>query len=310
MNHSVFYVGVDVSKLSLDFYFQGKVQTVDNKPSGHRSLVNWLKKQKSIQVVCEATGGYERRFVQVLIEEKIAVSIIQPGRIRQFAKASGILAKTDAIDAEVITRFAETFQPRAAVIHQLESLKINELCTYRSQLQEKRVQIQNQLEHVDLSFISKSLHQILRCLDRQIKKLDNQIDVLMKEHPNLQEKFSRMIQIQGVGRQTALTVLAFFPEIGSLSKRQTAALAGLAPYNHDSGLHRGSRSIKGGRRKLRTALYMAALTASRYNPILRTFYQHLIAKGKKPKVALTALMRKLIVVLNATIKNPNLILAS
>jgi transposase len=311
MNKSVLYAGLDVSKASLDFYFQGTFKKVDNNSRGHQNLISWIQKQNStIHVVCEATGGYERALAHSLIQENISISVVQPGRVRQFAKASGILAKTDAIDARVIAGFAEIFKPQPMAPSHSSTLEMSELCTYRSQLQGKRVQISHQLEHVTLTLISKSLKKLLRSLDHEIEKLDEQIDALMKSHSSLKEKFDRIIQIQGVGRQTALTVLAFFPEIGQLSKRQTAALAGLAPYNNDSGSHRGSRSIKGGRRKLRAALYMAALTASRRNPILSSFYQRLIAKGKKPKVALTALMRKLIVLLNAIIKNPNLSLAT
>jgi len=310
MNESVSYVGLDVSKASLDYYFQGKVRKVENTPSGHKSLIGRIKNQGPVHVVCEATGGYERLLTRSLLTEQIAVSVIQPGRIRQFAKASGKLAKTDAIDAKVIASFAETFKPQVATLTPVSTLEMSELCTYRSQLQDKRVQVMNQLEHVHIPHIEKSIKRILKCLDLEIEKLDEQIDELMEKHPQLTEKFNRMTQIQGVGRQTALSILAFFPEIGSLTKRESAALAGLAPYNNDSGMRQGQRSIKGGRRKLRTALYMAALTASRRNPILSSFYKHLIAKGKKPKVALTALMRKLIVLLNAVIKNPNLVLAN
>ena len=262
------YVGVDVAKADLDVACGAEKRRWRNSSGDWKQLVAWLRRRgETVRVICEASGGYERGVVEALQEAGITVSVVQASRVRQFARASGIWAKTDRIDAAVLCAFGAALQPAPSAAAAPEQLRLRELEAQR------------------------------RHLSRQ---------QLIAQSSVLADKAKKLTAISGVGPRTAALLLAQMPELGTLNRREAAALAGLAPFNHDSGKHRGQRSIFGGRRAVRTGLYMAALVAARHNPILATFYQRLRAAGKPPKLALTATMRKLLLVLNSALKpHPN-----
>jgi transposase len=228
--------------------------------------------------------------------------VLNPRLARDFARARGRLAKTDAIDARLLADYGQTMQPVPTPRPDPQMTLLDDLVTRRAQLVEDRAKERTRLQQATCSEVRASLRQHIGHLDGQIKNLLARIAELVEASPSLKAKVQRLITVEGVGSLTASALLAALPELGTLSKNQVASLAGLAPFNRDSGAFRGTRSIRGGRIAVRTALYMAALTASRFNPILKAFYQRLKAAGKPHKVALTAVMRKLLIYLNALLK--------
>lgn len=309
MSESVVYIGVDVAKDTLVFSADGKCsRSVANNLRGHQKLLRCLSPQT--QVLCEATGGYERHLVAFLQTQRIPVSVLNPRQVRDFARAQGRLAKTDAVDATVLVAFGQTFQPAPTVPASAAQTRLSALSNRREQLLAMRKAELCRLPHCDDAFVRRSVQKTLRFLDKEIAAQAAQIQTLLSHEQALQQKVERLQQVRGVGVQTAVQVVAYLPELGTLSQRQAAALAGLAPINHDSGGMRGQRHIAGGRAKVRTALYMAALSAARCNRILGAFYQRLRAAGKPAKVALVAVMRKLIVLFNTMLKHPNFQLAN
>lgn len=310
MSVPIVYIGLDVAKLHLDAHGQNQGCRLENHSKGHAQLIQWLGRYSApVHVICEATGGYEQPVVAALMAASIPVSVVAPARVRALARSLGILAKTDQIDAKLLERFGQLVEPSPCRPQSSAQLQLGALVSFRLQLLDKIQALQNQIEHLPKGPVTASAQRLARSYQRELLKIDQAIDAFLAQEPVFDSHFKRLCQVQGVGRFTALSVLAFLPEIGTLSKKQAAALAGLAPRNKDSGQFKGYRSIGGGRHKLRACLYMAALTASRSNPVLKAFYQRLISSGKKPKVALTALMRKLIILLNHLIKNPNFQLA-
>jgi len=311
-HNQITFVGIDVSKDSLDVAAGGNHRTFKNSPTGFRDLLKWIRKSQdeAFQIICEATGGYERPLVKALLAEGVLVSVVTPARVRSLARSFGTYAKTDKIDAALLVRFGEVTRPKPLTPPDRESQNLTELVDFRRQILDQISILKNQQEHLTPGPLLRSSNRVLRTYQAELKLLEKAIDELMKANGRLWEKFQRLMQVEGVGRYTALGVLAYFHEIGSLSRKQAAALAGLAPYNNDSGNRKGSRSIHGGRTKLRGALYMAALTAAHKNPVLSPFYARLKANGKASKAALTAVMRKLIVLLNHLIKHPEFSLAS
>jgi transposase len=305
MKEAVVYVGVDVAKRHLDVSWNQKNRRFANDKEGHRALLAWLApSQQSLHLVCEASGGYEQAFVYALQRAGRPVSLVQASRVRKFAHAAGILAKTDRIDAAVLSAFGAAMQPPASPSCPYQQQELCELETQRRQLIDVLIQLRNQSEQlgcVTTRRINKSLQNTLR---KQIHKIEAQLDQLIKQDQQLAAKVRQLTAIKGVGPTTAVVLLAQMPELGSLNRNQASALAGVAPFNNDSGTHRGQRFIRGGRRVVRNALYMAALTAARHNPILKPFYQRLRTNGKPPKLALVAVMRKLLIVLNTSLKDP------
>jgi len=274
-----------------------------NERIGHRELIKWVKQRKElVQVICESSGGYERALVQALVGAQLKVSVVQANRVRQFARAAGILAKTDRIDAQVLCAFGETMQPGTISASQLEQEHLRELENQRPHLTHLLVMEQNRSARAS----DRCVRRLNRSLLNQIKKQIEQLDLLIKEHietsPQLSAKAQKLTAINGVGARTAALLLAQMPELGQLNRREVAALVGVAPFNRDSGKMRGKRAIYGGRRPVRHGLYMAALVAAHHNPILRAFYLRLRAAGKPAKLALTATMRKLLIVLNSALK--------
>jgi transposase len=274
-----------------------------NDTIGHRQLIKWVRQlSAAVQVICESSGGYERGLVRALVGARIKVSLVQANRVRQFARAAGILAKTDRIDAEVLCEFGKVMQPQTVTAATLEQEHLRELESQRRHLTHLLVMEQNRGARVS----DASVQGLNRSLINQIKKQIEKLDLLIKEHieqsPGLSAKAEKLTSIKGVGLRTAALLLAQMPELGQLNRREVAALVGVAPFNRDSGKMRGKRAIYGGRRFVRHGLYMAALVAARHNPILRNFYVRLRAAGKPAKLALTATMRKLLIVLNSALK--------
>ena len=303
------HAGLDIAKASLQLHLQSKSHDLPNTPEGHARLIKRLAAIPGVHIICEATGGYERAVVAALHAATIPVSVINPARVRQFARASGELAKTDPIDAAMLTAFGQAFTPEPTAARTASEIKMAALVTRRVQLLELRVaEAQRADTCADLD-LRKLFTPWLAQVEKQITKVEALIEALLKTQAPLADQVQRLDDIMGVGRITAVMVLATLPELGQLNRRQAAALAGLCPYNRDSGQWAGKRCISGGRAEVRRALYMAALSASRSNHLLKPFYDRLIAAGKPGKVALTAVMRKLIVLMNHLLKNPNFSLA-
>jgi transposase len=300
------YLGVDIAKSYLDAAIGKEKRRFGNDVVGHRQLIKWIKEiEPCVQVICEPSGGYERALVRALVGAQLKVSLVPANRVRQFARAAGILAKTDVIDAQVLCAFAEAMEPGTISASQLEQEHLRELESQRRHLTHLLVMEQNRGARVSDVWVRR----LNRSLVNQIKKQIERLDLLIKEHieqsAQLSDKAAKLTSISGVGARTAALLLAQLPELGQLNRREVAALVGVAPFNRDSGKMRGKRAIYGGRRPVRHGLYMAALVAARHNPILRNFYLRLRAAGKPAKLALTATMRKLLIVLNSTLK-PNL----
>ncbi len=256
-----------------------------------------------MQVICEATGCYHQGFAQALHQAGISLTILNPRLVRDFARAQGLRAKTDPLDARLLAGYGRRLTPPPTPRPDPVLVQLDALVTRRSQLVEDRAKESTRLQQTSDAASLKSLHHHIAYLDKQIDQLVARIDALVQAHPILKAKVALLAQVQGVGTLTASTLLAVLPELGSLSKGQAAALSGLAPFNCDSGAFRGVRRIQGGRSTVRCALYMAALSASRYNPILKAVYQGLISRGKAPKLALTAVMRRLVIYLNLLLKS-------
>jgi transposase len=297
------YIGVDIAKSHLDAAMGNEKRRFSNDTIGHRELIKWVKQVKApVQVICESSGGYERALVQALARAGAQISLVQANRVRQFARAAGILAKTDRIDGEVLCEFGKVMQPQTVTAATLEQEHLRELESQRRHLTHLLVMEQNRAARVS----DASVVRLNRSLIKQIKKQIEKLDLLIKEHieqsPRLSAKAEKLISIKGVGLRTAALLLAQMPELGQLNRREVAALVGVAPFNRDSGRMRGKRAIYGGRKPVRHGLYMAALVAAHHNPILRNFYLRLRAAGKPAKLALTATMRKLLIVLNSALK--------
>lgn len=303
------YAGLDLAKATLQLDLEGQSHELPNTPAGHAQLLKRLAAVPGVQVICEATGGYERAVVATLHAARVPVSVLNPTRVRQFARAAGRPAKTDAIDAAVLTAFGRAFQPAATPARTAVELKLAALITRRAQLLELRVAEEQRAATCTEAALGRLFPRWLARVAKQIGQVEALIEDLLAEETKLAAQVQRLDDITGVGRLTAVTVLALMPELGQLSRRQAAALAGLAPYNRDSGQWAGQRRIHGGRADVRRGLYMAALSASHRNHRLQPFYDRLIAAGKPAKLALTAVMRKLIVLMNHLLKNPEFSLA-
>jgi transposase len=297
------YLGIDIAKSYLDAAIGSEKRRFSNDTIGHRELIKWVKQVKApVQVICESSGGYERALVQGLARARIKISLVQANRVRQFARAAGILAKTDRIDAEVLCEFGKVMQPQTVTATTLEQEHLRELESQRRHLTHLLVMEHNRAARVSDASVVRLNRSLINQIKKQIEKLDLLIKERIEQSPRLSAKAEKLISIKGVGLRTAALLLAQMPELGQLNRREVAALVGVAPFNRDSGKMRGKRAIYGGRRFVRHGLYMAALVAARHNPILRNFYLRLRAAGKPAKLALTATMRKLLIVLNSSLK--------
>jgi len=298
-------VGIDVSKARLDVDFSDDrgAFSADQNPTGHARIVQALKNAGVSRIVLEATGGYERLVVAELAAAELPVVVVNPRQVRDFAKATGRLAKTDAIDAKVLALFAVAIQPPLRPLKDRQTQAFSELLTRRRQLIQMHVAESNRLGQAQDRRVQKSIESVLRMLDRQVAAIDEEIDQHLRNSPIWKAKEEVLLAVPGIGPTTVRTLLAELPELGAVSRQEIAALVGLAPFNRDSGRRRGQRMIAGGRAPVRSVLYMATLTATRCNPVIRSYYQHLLARGKRRKVALVACMRKLLTILNAMVRN-------
>jgi len=296
------YIGIDVAKATLQMHLQGRQSELENTPAAHRKLGAQLHALPGAHVVCEATGGYEQRLVQALQEAQVRVSVVNPGQVRAAAQAKGQRAKSDPIDAAQLTDYGQRYQPQPTPPVSAVQRELIQLTNWLKQLIDTRARAKVQSEHLDNSYVLKKHSLLIDFYDKQINDVETQIGQLMAQDPQLKARLECLDAIAGVGFRTAVVVLAHMPELGTLSRQAAGALAGLAPYDRDIGTIRGARCIAGGRAEIRQALYMACLNSIRNNPVLAAFFKQLTARGKPGKVALTAVMRKLVVYMNSLLK--------
>lgn len=296
--------GIDVSKDQLDVHVAGEDRRFANQRSGYRVLGAWLQGYRATRVVLESTGRYHRAVHQSLHAQGLEVVLVNPLRTRRFAEALGQLAKTDTIDAAALAAYGTAFldlpatPPRSAFLDRLADLLV-----LREQHRDARVSLrQSAMEVQDPAPREEALRSV-DLLGRQIDAFDQQIQELIATDPDTDRRYRILTSIPGVGPVSAASLCCWMPELGTIGNRQAAALLGVAPVAHDSGLHKGARHIRGGRRRPRNVLYMAALTATRHNPDLQRVFQRLTAAGKSHKVALVAIMRKLIVLANVLLRD-------
>lgn len=302
--NSTVFVGIDVSKAQLDVAVRPgeEVWQVGNDEQGIAELVQKLKQLAIGLIVLEATGGWELAVVGALAEVGLPVAVVNPRQVRDFAKSLGRLAKTDRLDARILAHFGEAIRPEPRPLPDEQARHLQALLTRRRQMVEMLVAEKNRQQLIHPDFAD-NLKQHICYLQETLDALEQQLRSLLQDSPCWREKDALLQSVPGVGAMTSATLLADLPELGQLDRKKIAALVGVAPFHRDSGLYRGKRTIWGGRAPVRTMLYMATLSASRCNPVIKQFYQHLIAAGKPPKVALTACMRKLLTILNAMLKS-------
>lgn len=306
MKASVVQVGIDVAKADLQVAALKHSLRWPNTPAGHRPLIAWLRSLGPVHVVLEATGGYENKLLAALQVAAIPVSRVNPRQVRDFAKACGRLAKTDKIDAAVLADFGAALPPRPTLPPDPAVGQLVAWVRTRAQLLAQATALANQLEHLEDRVARACLLELGRACEVRIARLEKAIDQLISSQPLLAGRRQKLVEVRGIGPITAALLLAELPELGTFSKTEVAAIAGLAPRNRDSGQFRGQRHAGGGRAAVRTGLWMPTLVAVQHNPILKAHYQHLRANGKPAKVALVACARKLLIHLNALLKSPHL----
>lgn len=298
------FIGIDVSKDKLDVAVRptGEFMSFSNNEDGISCAVDFVKPLFPHLVILEATGGLETSAVAMLAEKGLPVVVINPRQIRDFAKATGKLAKTDVIDAHMIARFGEAVRPELRPLKGEEAQKLTALITRRRQIIGMITVEKNRLTSAP-RWTRKDIQANIAWLEKCLKRIDNDLQDLLKKSPVWREKNDILRSVPGVGPVLSVTLLSNLPELGALNRKEIAALVGVAPLNRDSGLFRGKRMIWGGRSAIRSVLYMSAVCAMRVNPAIKLFYERLRRAGKEGKVAITACMRKLLVILNAMIKN-------
>jgi len=298
------FVGIDVSKATLDIAIRpsGERESVSNNESGIKALITRLAEVHPALIVLEATGGVEHQLTRALVSAELPGVVVNPRQVRDFAKATGQLAKTDAIDAMVLARFAEAVRPAVRPLPDETLLELRALIVRRRQLTEMIVAEKNRLGTVSKT-VTKRIAAHIRWLQAELGRADKDLDQSIRRSPIWQENQDLLRSVPAIGPVVSRTLLAELPELGQLNRKQIAALAGVAPLNRDSATLRGRRVIWGGRATVRATLYMAALVASRRNPVIAAFYKRLRAAGKTPKLALVACMRKLLTILNSMIKH-------
>ena len=296
------YVGIDVAKATLQVHLNGHQIEFNNNSKGHAKLSKKLAQLTRPHVICEATGGYERPLVAAFHQDKIPVSVLNPAHTLAATKAQGIRAKSDCCDAEALTDYGQRYQPDPTVPVSPELREITELALWLQQLIDQRAVAKTQAEHHDNAFVRQQHQKLLAHYQEQIKTVEEKIKKRIRSQPQFQQRLDCLDQIQGVGFRTALMMLVLMPELGQMNRGGAAALAGLAPWTRDSGTMKGKRCIGGGRAQARHVLYMSALSASRCNLVLAPFYAALKKRNKLSKVALAAVMRKLVVYMNYKLK--------
>lgn len=298
-------IGIDVSKERFDLVIhETKIhKRYEMTKKDLHKATTWIKKQKPKLIVLEATGGYEHTLVAELISAQLPVAVINPRHIRDFAKATGQLAKTDKADASVIAHYASAIAPKVTKALSEQQQKLKALVVRRRQLVEFRASEKNHKEHVHHEEILTSIKHIIENLSLEIDSIEKMITDLINADPDMQEKIDRLTSVPGIGKTTAAVLVSDLPELGQFNRQEIAALVGVAPINRDSGQFKGKRMIGAGRAYVRKALFMAMLAVIQFNQRLRSFYLHLLAAGKTRMVALLAAMRKLVVILNSMLKN-------
>lgn len=301
--HNSINVGIDVSKARLDcFVTSGERKSVNNDDAGIGELCVWLQALSVERIVVEATGGYEAAAVAILGAAKLPIVVINPRQARDFAKAMGRRAKTDAIDAQVLALFAEAVKPEIRPLKDEQTLALDALLERRRQILQMLTSERQRLAQAK-GPIRTDIKQHIAYLVKRLKDSQGDLDALIRQSPVWRERERLLTAVQGVGRQTLVSLCAWLPELGRLKRKPIAALVGVAPFNCDSGTLRGQRHCFGGRAALRSILYMATVSAMRCNPVLKPFYQRLLKAGKPKKVAIVACMRKLLTILNAMVRD-------
>jgi transposase len=298
------FIGIDVSKARLDVAIRPTAErdSVCNDKAGIQALVKRLGQIQPALIVLEATGGVERQVTRALASAELPVVVVNPRQVRDFAKATGQLAKTDTIDAAVLARFAEAVRPAVRALPDEIALELRALLGRRRQITDMIVAESNRLGGASKA-VQKRIEAHIRWLESELERVDTDLDQRIRQSPIWKEKQDLLKSVPGIGPVTSRALIANLPELGQLNRKQIAALVGVAPLNRDSGTLRGRRTVWGGRAAVRTMLYMAALVASRHNAVIRAFYMRLRNAGKAPKIALVASMRKLLTILNAMIKH-------
>ena len=298
------YVGIDVAKAQVDVAVRptGQRWVVSYDETGVGEVVSQVKGLGTALVLLEASGGLELPLVAALAAAALPVVVVNPRQVRDFARATGTLAKTDALDAAVLAHFADAVRPSVRPLRDAETQVLNSLVARRHQVMTMRVSEKNRLGTA-ISAVRPRIEAHIAWLEQELEDLDEGLRQTLRRSPVWREKDDLLRTVPGVGEQLSLTLLAYLPELGTLDRCQIVALVGVAPFNRDSGTLRGKRAVWGGRAKVRAALYMGTLAASRFNPVIRDFYQTLLTAGKPKKVALVACMRKLLVILNSMLKH-------
>jgi transposase len=306
MDSTDVFVGVDVSKAKLDVDFAPKPCgfTVENDDESILSLTKRLSKLRIALVVVESTGGFETRVVAALAQAGLPVVVVNPKRIRDFAKATGKLAKTDSIDARILADFAMVMRPKIRALPDADARELKALSSRRHQLIEMLVAEKQRLGLANTS-VHPNIEAHIRWLKDELDNIDNELSTIIRNNSIWRSNDKLLRSAPGVGPVLSTALLSDLPELGTLNRKQISALVGVAPFNRDSGKFRGKRAIWGGRAHVRSVLYMGTLVATRFNPLIKIFYDRLIAAGKPSKVAIVACMRKLLTILNAMIKHQN-----
>ena len=297
-------IGIDTSSTQLDIYVRpiGDTLSFKNTPEGIKDAVKTLRSYQPTRILIEATGRLEMAFVVAANKANLPVVVCNPGQVRQFAKAAGRVAKTDALDAQDIAHFGEALQPRITELKPEKLRHISDLLTVRSQCLDMSTMQKNRLKRMPKS-VHGSINRILKSIQKEITRIDEQLDALMDDVEEWKEKRDLLMSAKGVGKVLAYTLLSELPELGRLNRKEIAALVGVAPMNRDSGSYEGKRYIRGGRHKVRTVLFVSMMSAIQCHPKLKPMYERMVADGKPKKVALVACMRKQLIILNTMMKN-------
>ncbi len=304
INHSEINIGIDTSQTALDVFVrpEGSFQSFDNSSEGIKAAIAFIKPCKPTRVLIEATGRLEMDFVCSANKARLPVCVCNPIQVRQFAKATGRLAKTDKLDARDIAHFGEALKPALTQLKPEKLRLISDLLTVRSQCLEMSTMQKNRLQRMPKS-VHKPIRNVLKSIQKEIQTIDQQLARLIAEVPQWQARVDQLTSAKGVGNVLAYTLMSELPELGQLNRKQIAALVGIAPMNRDSGDYEGKRFIRGGRHKVRTVLFVSMMSAIQCHPRLKPMYQRLVAAGKPKKVAMVACMRKQLIILNTMVKN-------
>lgn len=303
-DHNQINIGIDTGQAILDIHVhpKGDYQSFENSPGGIRAAIRFIKPFKPTRILIEATGRLEMAFFCAAHKAGLPVCVCNPIKVRKFAEMTGILAKTDKLDAQVIAYYGETMKPALTELKPEKLRLLSDLLAVRSQCLDMSTMQKNRLIRMPKT-VQKPIRNILKKITQEIAVIDRQLDQLIAEIPQFQARVDQLISAKGVGKVLAYTLLSELPELGSMNRKQIAAIVGVAPMNRDSGKHKGKRKIRGGRSKIRTVLFVSMLSAIQCHPKLKPMYQRLVAAGKPKKVAIVACMRKQLVILNTMVKN-------